>query len=78
MNVIKINMKDLPKSNNDTPVLSYCRKLIEDGVDPNTRLEVYRDGLEPDVICKNIGYSAQFTINGKTTGFKKLTPASKM
>lgn len=65
MNVIKITMAEAIKAKvktRDTPILDYCRKLIKEGKDPNTRLEVYRNHPTPDVICRNIGEAAKLTV----------------
>jgi len=65
--VIKVNMKDLPVSKQDTPILDYCRKLIKDGKDPSTILEVYRDSIpdEPSMTVRGIGQGAKLAVNGE-------------
>lgn len=64
-NTIKIQMTDVwdsPKEpENNSPVLDYCRKLIKEEVDPNTRLEVYR-GEMLALVINNIGEGAEWTI----------------
>jgi hypothetical protein len=52
-----------------SPVLALCRKLLESGVDPRTRLEAYRG----DVLClhvRSIGEAAGLEVNSAGTGFK--------
>jgi len=56
MTTIRINRRDIP--NGVTPILSYCRALIAQGCDPASRLEVYREHTEPDIIVRNIGKAA--------------------
>lgn len=58
---IKINMKDIPQKGK-SPIFSYCRKLIKDGVDPNESLEIYRNSEDWDVRIPNIGVSAKYTV----------------
>jgi hypothetical protein len=43
------------------PVLSLCRKLIEAGVDPSERLEVYRGGTLA-LVVRAIGDGAKLTV----------------
>jgi hypothetical protein len=59
MKTIKVNRKDIPNSN--TPLFDYCRQLLEEGEDPETRLEVYRN---PDYwdVALNIGEAAKLTV----------------
>ncbi len=59
---IKIDFRDLPRHSN-VPVFSYCRKLIKQGEDPSTRLEVYYNKDEPDVIIPSIGWAAQVSVH---------------
>lgn len=63
MNIIKINFEDIPKLTH-TPILTYCRQLIKDGVDPDTRLDVYDGtygkGIRVSVL--NIGDGAKLTV----------------
>ena len=80
MKTIKINFTDLPieedkvKRWNQTPILDYCRKLITEGVDPDTRLEVYRLREEPDLIVTSIGVAADLEVNGAY--FRKYRPST--
>lgn len=60
METIKVQIQDLSKGR--TPILSYCRKLVADGVDPDTRVEFYRNNSEPDVIVTNLGETAKLTV----------------
>lgn len=57
---IRKSFRDLPISR--TPVLKYCRQLIKEGVDPDTRLEIFRDNPDPDIIVKSIGGAAMLTV----------------
>ena len=63
--ITKVYFKDLP--NTKAPVLDYCRVLIKQGKKPNTKLEVYRDRDIPDVIVKNIGEAAKWTVEENAT-----------
>lgn len=86
MKTIKVQLNDIrPKSQwegkepvNNSPILDWCRKLIKDGEDPETKLEVYREGkTEPDFIVKNIGEGAKFAVrenNEKGPHFIKYVP----
>ena len=58
---IQIDFKDLPKGH-DCPVLVYCRRLIKQGVDQNTRVECYR-GSSLDVIVNNIGLASKLEVS---------------
>ena len=60
MKTVKINFKDLPKHKN--PIFNYCRKLLKEGIAPDTKLEIYRENLEPDVIVPNIGKAAKWSV----------------
>lgn len=74
MKTIKINFKDLP-DNTPTPVLTYCRKLIANGEKFGTRLEVYRENDEPDIICPKIGKAAKLGVSEVPyTHFIKYNP----
>lgn len=76
MKTVKIDFEEIPKHSN-TPILTYCRKLIKDGFDPNTRLEVFRNNkTEPDIICPNIGKAAELSVSD--TGFVKYRPFSRV
>ena len=78
--VLSVDFKALEKKSKRAPILSYCRKLIKDGIDPETRLEVYRDGKEPDIIVPHIGKAAKLTIKEGDQGgpyFVKYFPTMK-
>jgi len=62
MKTLKINRKDLP-SKSDTLIFDYCRKLLKDGVDPETRLEIYRHPNYWDVAVTSIGEGAKWSVN---------------
>lgn len=59
MNTIKVNRKDI-SSKTYTPILTYCRKLIADGTDPETILEVYREEVL-SLTC-HVGKCAKLTV----------------
>jgi Fe2+ transport system protein FeoA len=61
--IIGIELNKLPKTK--TPVLTYCRKLIDKGFDPGTRLEVMRNG-RVDIIALEIGKAAKLTVKEET------------
>lgn len=48
-NVIKVQVKDLPKQDfsKTTPVRKYCQNLLKQGVNPNSRVEFFREA-RPD------------------------------
>jgi hypothetical protein len=75
MKTIKVNFKDLRKDI-DTPILAHCRKLVAEGVDPDTRLEVYRERDTWDVAVTNIGDGAKMAVHGKY--FTEYTPPSNL
>lgn len=65
--MIKVQMDDIWVSDNgkepknNSPMSKYCRKLVAEGVDPKTPLEVYRG----DILClstKAIGECAKWKI----------------
>lgn len=55
---MKVDFKDLPVRKN--PVLSYCRKLIDEGTESSTVLEVYRG----EVLCLTmiVGEAAKYSV----------------
>lgn len=61
-NTLVVYLEDLPKTSK-TPILTYCRKLIKDGVDYNSKLHVFRRNQpDPDVIVNNIGDASKLTV----------------
>ena len=60
--LIKIYREDIPNTS-DTPIFDYCRKLIAEGVDSDTRLEVYRNNPEFDIAIDKIGIGAELSVN---------------
>lgn len=60
MKTLKVKFSDLPKGK--TPILTYCRKLIKDGVDPDTRLEIYRNHEYWDIAVKRIEDGAKLSV----------------
>lgn len=67
---MKIQIKALPKSKNDTPIFDHCRKLIKDGVDPETLLEAYRG----DTLCLSMKIKDGAALTVKDYKFKKYKP----
>ena len=61
-------MEDLPRDS----ACAYCRKLIEDGENPETRLEVYRDKTLA-LVVKNIGEGVKFAV--RNSKFVKYYPS---
>lgn len=54
------------------PALALCRKLIAAGVDPRTRLELFRkNGTLAITVC-SISEGAQLRIDGNGTRFERL------
>jgi hypothetical protein len=70
--ILKVNRKDIPDTS-ETPIFDYCRKLVNDGVDPMARLEVYRDREGFDIAVNNIGYGASLSVTG--VHFTKYRPS---
>lgn len=60
MLVKKVQFSDLPEHR--TPIFNYCRQLIKEGIEPSTRLEIYRDNEEWDVAVTSIGLGAKLTV----------------
>jgi len=59
-----------------SPVLSFCRQLISDGLDPDTRLDVYR-GDQLALTVRSIGEGAKLTVQDNRYGtpiFRTYTP----
>jgi hypothetical protein len=52
-----------------SPVLAMCRRLIEAGYDPTTRLKAYRGGILC-LVVRSIGEGAKLEINGQGAGFR--------
>jgi hypothetical protein len=64
--VLKVNFEDLDKRSK-TPILTYCRKLLNDGFAPELKLHVYRENQEdPDVIVNSIGEASKYTVKETT------------
>lgn len=75
MNKIKIHKDNLPKGRK-TPIFTYCRQLIAEGVDPQMSLEVYGPSLldnSQEILHMrvNIGNAAKLTVDDETTTFKR-------
>lgn len=61
MKTHRFNVEDIKKQNGDTPFLTFCRKLIKEGNDPNDSAEMYRNGIL-FLSTKNIGEAAKLTV----------------
>jgi len=71
---LQVTFEDIDKAlkkakvyNTNSEVCSYCRLLVKEGVDPNTKLYVYRPGIgmddnNPVLIVSGIGKAAELTI----------------
>lgn len=76
---IDIALKKAKVYNTNSPVCSYCRVLIKQGVDPNTKLYVYKPGIgmhdnNPALIIRGIGEAAKLTIeNDRYVKYQKPT-----
>jgi hypothetical protein len=60
MSIIKIQLADIP-TKSKTPILTYCRKLVADGVDANKTLHVCRGDVLA-VKVRTIGEWATLTV----------------
>ena len=58
------------KAKGKTPVLNLCRQLLAVGLDPDSALEVYRNGTLA-LKVRSIGEAAAIEINGEGTGFRR-------
>lgn len=59
---------------NNSPIYDYCRKLIKDGVEPSTLLEIYRGEILS--VSVNIGEGSKWSIRETETrgpSLKKYT-----
>jgi hypothetical protein len=56
------------------PIIGMCRRLLDAGVDPGTRLECYRNGTLA-ISVKTIGGGALITVNSQGTNFEWLSGA---
>ncbi len=76
MNIIKVNRKDI--QNSHTPILDYCRKLIAEGLEPSSKLEVYRNNEIPDITVNSINEGAKLAVSeDPTPRFVKYRPMSE-
>lgn len=76
--MIKVQMKDIETPTNDTPVLTYCRKLLKKGTDPNEVLEVCRGDVLA-IRVNGIGKGAMLNIDQETTKFARYrNPLKRM
>jgi hypothetical protein len=77
METLKVKIEDLPQTSK-TPILTYCRKLIKEGIDPNIRLECFRgEKTEPDVIVTKIGLGAKLTVKDNKYGTPVFRPCKE-
>lgn len=58
MKILKIKVEDLGKKS----VHTYCRKLLAEGEDSDSRLEVYRHEDRWDFAVSNIGEGAKWAL----------------
>lgn len=76
--MIKIHKKDLPTGTN-TPIFTYCRQLIKEGVNPSESLEVWGPSIpNPSVdilhMKVNVGNGASLTVDETSSPvFKKYS-----
>lgn len=61
MNTVKVNRKELTKLS-PSPAFAYCRKLMKEGYDPNTRLEIYGERDTFDYAITSIGEGAKLSM----------------
>jgi hypothetical protein len=53
----------IKKESKGTPILNYCRKLIEEGNSPEDQLHAFRDNNpDPDIIVTHIGKVSQIAV----------------
>jgi hypothetical protein len=45
---------------NNSPGFDFCRKLLGEGYKPSTKLEVYRNNTDPDLVYPTIGEAAKW------------------
>jgi hypothetical protein len=93
MNKIKIHIDNIPKFTK-TPILDYCRQLIDEGVSPQMSLEVWGPHIkdfklqpgerwEKDeyilYMRVNVGNGAKLTVNEESTPrFVKYVPPQRL
>ncbi len=70
MNKIKIHIDNIPKFTK-TPILDYCRQLIEEGVSPQMSLEVMGPSMKDKTqtilyMRVNVGNGAKLTVTEET------------
>lgn len=79
-NSIRIHRDDLSylRKSTNTPIFAYCRKLVEEGHDPEKYLEIYGKHESWDFRVK-IGEGSKLTVNEKTgCTFSKYSPLSHL
>lgn len=67
---MEVDIKDLDQESY-TPMFDYCRQLIEEGVNPNTKLEVYRENILL-LRIKRISIGAKLTVRDNRFGTPKF------
>jgi hypothetical protein len=74
---MKVFIEDLPKGK--TPICTYCRELIDEGVDPSTEVYFYRQNKpEADIIVKHLGRAAKITVKDDARGRPTFVKYKKM
>lgn len=62
METIKVQWEDIPhKKQSKTPFLTHCRRLIKQGVNPNSRVEFWDKG-KLRMFTDNVGEAAKWTV----------------
>ena len=61
--IIKIEFDAIPnRKQSSTPFFTHCRRLIKQGVDPESKLEIWDKGTLRMYTPINIGFSAKWTV----------------
>lgn len=60
-NLVKVNRKELTPLS-PSPAYAYCRKLMKEGHDPETRLEIYGERDTFDYAITSIGEGSKLSI----------------
>lgn len=74
---MRVSFERFKDSKSNNPVLDYCRELLKEGIDPNTRLEVWDDNYdEPRLVITNIGIGASLEVSKEKFRFRMPKKAS--